>query len=74
MLDGVRRHAHGRGDVESATAGFGQPGTRIGNDDSLTHFCLPVESRFWFVKPLQHRYFAESNRNGARHGPKFSVS
>src|SRR6185437_15569422 len=41
MLDGMRRHAHGRGDVESAAAGFREPGARIGNDDGFTHVSLP---------------------------------
>src|SRR6185437_14735658 len=41
MLDSVRGHAHGRGDVESAAAGFGEPGARIGYDDGFTHVSLP---------------------------------
>src|SRR6185437_13125208 len=41
MLDGVRRHGHRRGDVESAAGGFCEPGARIGNDDGFTHASLP---------------------------------
>src|SRR6185437_6703516 len=42
VLDGMRRHAHGRGDVESAAAGFREPCARIGYDNGFTHVSLPV--------------------------------
>src|SRR4051812_6894918 len=49
VLDRVSPQSHWRCDVEPAPAGFGQPGTRIRNNNGFTHFFLPWDYRFWLV-------------------------
>src|SRR5712692_289346 len=41
VLDGVRGHRNGGGDVEPATARFGQARTGVGNDNRFTRHDLP---------------------------------
>src|SRR5581483_7366988 len=68
VLDGMRRHAHGRGDIESAATGFRQPGARIGNDYGFTHVSLPVRLPILPVMGPPYTTFAACDKNYAAPG------